>query len=324
MERPERSIREEAERRRTADARGGDQPHLDAALTGPLPCVVCRYNLQGLSIRAVCPECGTAVRATILYRIDPEAEEFQPLVTPRLTAIGIVLWATSGFLALLASWEPRLVEVIHDFADVRFDLGLPDALPLALGALSAIGLLGAVCVTREIHWRRCLGAVAAILAYLPLLYAMMQVKRIDQAYPTPYFFASPQSLLPERIHWRLLIGASLIVILLGFRPHARELVRRSLAMRTGRVDRQTLLAMVTAVLIAGVGDGLRLLAAHGLFAETLLANLGALLVAVGSAFLTIGMFSAIIDGVRIAGVLISPGPTMADVLGDGAGDRKSA
>src|SRR5690606_19927036 len=62
---------------------------ISLSLSGAMPCISCGYNLQGLSVVGVCPECGAAVRATILATIDPQAEELTPLLTPRLTSLGL-------------------------------------------------------------------------------------------------------------------------------------------------------------------------------------------------------------------------------------------
>ena len=84
----------------------------DNALTGALPCVTCRYDLKGLSIRSLCPECGTAVRATILYQVDPMADAFQPIRHPRVLAWGLVLWSASALVSALAVWGLRSADLI--------------------------------------------------------------------------------------------------------------------------------------------------------------------------------------------------------------------
>ncbi|MEO1130458.1 MAG: hypothetical protein AAFX05_12235 [Planctomycetota bacterium] len=284
---------------------------LDQALTGALPCIVCRYDLQGLSIRSVCPECGTAVRATILHRIDPKAEELRPLATPRLTAASIAVWSIAGFIAVLASWEARVGEVLREYAGISFGTGYGGTVAIIAAGVSGLALFGAVRLVRERTCWRCYAAMGAIIAYVPLIYAMLRIGGLDGMRAAPYSYVSD-----ERLLWRVVLGACIAAILVGFRPNARELVRRCLAMRTGRVDRQTLLSMVIAVLVAMAGDGLRLLSLHvdPRFAETT-AGVGTLLVLIGSGFLTLGMFTAIIDSVRIGRVLVSPGPSMSDVLG---------
>src|SRR5436190_23878239 len=69
---------------------------LGRQLRGDLPCVACGYNLKGLSIRSVCPECGTPVRATILSVVDPHAAELTPIRLPALVALGLLFCAAGA------------------------------------------------------------------------------------------------------------------------------------------------------------------------------------------------------------------------------------
>src|SRR6185295_10238912 len=83
-------------------------PRLALELTGDLPCVRCKYNLRGLTVKGMCPECGTSVRTTILAKIDPLAKELRPLHFPRLTSLGLIVWAWSALAAALCNWALRL------------------------------------------------------------------------------------------------------------------------------------------------------------------------------------------------------------------------
>ena len=69
-----------------------------AVLEADVHCARCGYNLRGISIRSVCPECGAAVRATILAVVDPHASELQPIRHPWPVAAGLVLWAASALV----------------------------------------------------------------------------------------------------------------------------------------------------------------------------------------------------------------------------------
>ena len=287
-------------------------------LTGALPCCVCRYDLRGLSVRSVCPECGTAVRATILYTVDPQAEAFQPLPLPRFTAIGLVLWPLGALLAGLLSLAPRVVDYF-DKATQGYARGVSRETWLApaivtVCAVSFVGALGLVRPARGMTFLQTLLASLAALAYLPLMWAVWVIHaRLDRVAAPPYVIAPPEF---ERCVMRLVLGACLVVILLGLRPNARRLVARSLTLRTGRVDRQTLLGMAIAVVIAAVGDGLRLVAINaGPGAATMLADAGAVCIVIGSLLLILGFASAIVDGVRIARAVLTPSPGLRDVLG---------
>jgi hypothetical protein len=288
-------------------------PHLDRALLGSLPCITCGYDLKGISIRSVCPECGTAVRAAILYQVDPEAEEFQPIFTPHVTAIGIVVWCTAGLVAMLALWWLRLGEVMRAGLGWTFPMLWAPYAAIILGALSGVSVLTFLRPSRGSKWWHVVAALVGGLAYVPLLWGLWQIQILDAVAPSPYLKYGMA--LPQRALWRLVMDASIVIVFLGLRPNLRELVRRSLAMRTGRVDRQTLLAMVGAVGVAAIGDCLRLLSWQvSQESSELLQGIGSLLVMMGSLFLTLGMVTAVIDGWRISKVILMPPVTLKQVL----------
>lgn len=271
----------------------------DALLTGELPCVTCGYELKGLSVRDVCPECGTAVRAAILNAVDPLADELAPLRAPSITGALIVAWALSSALGIWLIVGMRVLDGLRAIGGRVPEPWWVWNVSLMLLVISAISTLGFWAPTLKTRGRSVLCAAGATLAYAPFFYAMYRVRAIDlqQGGMASYYTSDPSV---ERIAWRLVVGTCLIAIFLGIRPGARELVRRSIAMRTGRVDRQTLLAMAAASGVAMVGDLLRYLGVHlGAPASDALVVMGALVVLIATVFLGIGMSSAVVDGWRI-------------------------
>lgn len=286
--------------------------HLDVALRGALPCIVCGYDLKGLSVRGVCPECGTAVRAAILYQVDPRAEEFAPVRAPAITGLALILWPLGALIVMFAGWAMRLTDLAGTQMNLRVGIGWGGALVAAGVVVSAIGALGLVDPTRATRKWGVIAAALGVLCYAPIYFALDRILRID-ATLIPYIESGA---VRERSVARLVVDIALIGVLLGLRPNARELVRRSLAMRTGRVDRQTLLAMVGAVFVAMAGDILHLLATGpGAPMEEVFVVVGTLLIAVASVFLTIGAISAMIDGVRIRRAVIHPPMSIEELLG---------
>ncbi|TVQ62983.1 MAG: hypothetical protein EA379_04585 [Phycisphaerales bacterium] len=298
-----------------------DPTRIGLSLSGALPCYVCSYNLQGLSVTASCPECGAAVRATILYRVDPDAEAFQPVFTPRLTAIGLVLWASCGFLAACIAWSPRVIDLVERFVVQRaITPGTPLWIPrllVALTALSGLGALAFIRPSKAVPKLASALAVVGALAYVPLAWALWRIHAvIDAGMASPYFVAAPRA---DRTALRMVVGGALLVIILALRPNARRLVQRSLALRKGRVDRQTLLGLAVAVAIVLAGDAMWLLAGScPPSLRDVVADLGTILIAVGSLLFTIGAASAVMDGWRIARSVVLPAPSMKDILGSRA------
>lgn len=285
--------------------------------------MTCGYELKGLSIRSVCPECGTAVRATILYKVDPQAEEFKPIPHRRMLAAGLALWSAGPVVAAIACWALRITDQLGLW------MASPPALPFAAWIAVAgvvVSGIGALALIRPVPGAprgRSLQALIGCAAYAPLVWAMWRMLLdIDPRSAPPYFAGVLQ---PDRILLRFIASACIIVILLGIRPGARELVKRCMVMRTGRVDRQTLLGMAAVAAVTMVGDGIRLAAANqsGMPAETW-SIAGSVIIAMGSAMLTLGLIGAMVDSFRIARAVLIPAPSLRQVLGRNRGDESSS
>lgn len=295
---------------------------LGTALTGRLPCVVCGYDLKGLTIRGRCPECGTAVRAAILYQVDPQAEEFRPMVTPKLTAWCLVIWGVAALASAVSAWVPRVGDAISQFAGRAPGMGAWAWVTVGGASVSGLAVIGLICVVRGGPTGHKLMALAALAAYAPLVWALHRIHLgIDRLGGTPYFGGTVDT---QRVGLRLIVAASVVVIILGIRPNARDLVRRSLALRTGRVDRQTLIALGLTMVITASGDVLRLSAvwmgADWRMAETL----GTLLIALASGLFALGLIGAVVDSWRIRQAILLPSPSLRQVLGGQAGQPLAA
>jgi hypothetical protein len=301
----------------------GAAPDLARELGGDLPCAACAYNLRGLSVRSVCPECGTPVRATILATVDPYADVLRPITCPWVTAAGILVWSFAALGAALLTWWMRLADAMDTMLAVPVPFRGAPVLASWLIAASGVAALVLVRPHAGIAPRTCiaafLGAAATVAA--AWVYWRLHV-RFDAAHVRPYFVADAP--LAERTQLRLAIGALLVAALFLVRPNARLLAARSLLMRLGWVDRQTLRAMAAALAAAAMGDVLYLLAPRlpgG--AVTYAVSLGNFLIAVGSMLFTVGLVGVAIDCLRIAPVLVRPPLSMARVMHDG-GERSGA
>lgn len=288
---------------------------IDVVLRGSLPCIRCGYELQGLTILGGCPECGQAVRATILYRVDPQAEAFRPLPTPRLTAAAVVLWPLGALLAVLIAWIPRLSDMVMEVSGgtIAPQTGWTGWAGVGALALSGLATLALIRPTQETQRFDRIKAVIGTMAYVPLAVCWWGIAFVvDAASPSPYLSANPNS---ERLALRICIGVSALATLLLIRPNTRQLVARSLVLRTGRVDRQTIFATAGAVGLGILGDGIRL--ASTMMPERerfLVAGFGSILILVASLLVTLALIGATIDGWRICRAILIPGPRMAELL----------
>ncbi len=297
---------------------------LERSLGGDLPCVACRYNLRGLSIIGTCPECGTPVRATLLAAIDPYAGVLRPIPASAVVAAGGLMWAFGGLAAAVLTWLIRLEDVLRHLAGIGFSVRW--AVIAGTGAIVASGV-GALVIVRPhsgIPRRQIIAAAIGSACYVPLAVVYWRIESAGGlSSVAPYLqtdFASA-----ERALERLAAAALLLVILLGLRPNARLLAGRSLLLREGRVDRQTMLAMTLVVVIGAIGDGLHLYAGGATDATASMIRLvGTLLIIVTSMLFTVGLFGVANDVRRIAAVILVPAPSAREVLGAGRGRSSGA
>lgn len=289
---------------------------LGRELGGDMPCVACGYNLRGLSIRSMCPECGTLVRATILSIVDPLASELRPIEWPRAVSAGLVLWAGGAAAAVLASWVPQAADALGVFG-VR--VARPSAsLGVAIGLL--VSMLGSLALVRPHagtpRSASLLAAIATVL-YTPLIVLQWWYHTsVESTGGTRYLgWWRPSD---EQTLAMLGSCATVAAIIFCQRPAARLLVARSLVLRTGRVDRQTLAAVAIAALLMGAGAALGPLTHSPMALLVESARIvGVLLIALGAVLLSIGVLGSLVDAVRIGQAIVFPKPTLRQVIREG-------
>ncbi|HMN40957.1 MAG TPA: hypothetical protein PKE29_08935 [Phycisphaerales bacterium] len=302
-------------------------PLVGRELGGDLPCVFCGYNLRGLSVRSMCPECGAGVRATILSVVDPQASELRTIEWPRLTAAGIVLWAFGAVAVAMLSWLPQIADILQAIG-VRGmrGAGRPSAgLGVMLGlATSALGALALIRPHAGIRARDCVKAALAVVLYIPLGVALWLYHLDSDSRGGPRYF-STWSPSREMCILLALAGMLIAIIIALQRPNARLLVARSMVMRTGRVDRQTLYAMAGAACVLSAGGliGLIPLSATDPTIVEAARFAGVLAIALGGGMLSVGAVGSLLDSVRIAGAILIPKVTARQVIREGRPGPKS-
>ncbi len=298
--------------------RAGGLP-LASELGGDLPCVRCRYNLKGLSIRSSCPECATPVRATLLAVVDPRASELRPIDHRKLTSLGLIVWAAAACAAAFTAWTIRALEIFgstQTFSDDTRWLRL--ATPL-LAVVSGVGSMVLIRPHGGIPPRSRVYAAMGAACYLPiawLLWLTFNHPRFRLAeYPTPS---------GERAIAGIVLCALLIAALVLLRPNARMLAARSLLMRTGRVDRQTMRAVAAALSLSIAGYLCGLVANQdprpGL---DVVRSIGGLLLLCGWVLFTIGLVGILYDCWLLRGVVAEPPLALEDLLTAHKGTRPS-
>ncbi|MFG0285879.1 MAG: hypothetical protein ACF8R7_15795 [Phycisphaerales bacterium JB039] len=290
---------------------GGVPVALASTLSGDLPCSRCGYLLEGLSVRDVCPECGLPITTTILAAVDPFAEELEPVRRPRLVAGALILWSAAALAAALWIWQMRAAGALS-----AAGAGVWSLSPVGLLILVALSGAGATVFVRPAHrWpRRATAlAIAGALGYIPLLAGLWALHvEHDLGRAAPYLGAG----IDERRHaLRLVLGTIMASILIFLRPSARQMVGRSLRLRQGRVDRQTILAMLACIAVAAAGDLAMLGAGRTAGALGDILRVGGLaLIGAGSALMTVGLAGTLVDSIRIARAIVAPAPSIRGVL----------
>jgi hypothetical protein len=152
--------------------------------------------------------------------------------------------------------------------------------------------------------------------YLPLIASLAIIHRsIDPVHLSGFSLDEDPPL--RRTLWKLAGDLAIFASVLLTRPNARLLAARSLLMRTGQVNRQTLAALAAAVGISIIGD-LLLIAARmdwtrG-FWDSATRWSGHTLTLVGGTLLLIGLGGVVLDVWRLLPVIVSKPLDLSDVV----------
>lgn len=252
------------------------------------------------------------MRATILALVDPHASEFEPIKRPRLIALGLVAWVFFALMVAALCWLPVPSGEMFN----RWRLAI-----VACAGGSALGALALLRPHAGATRAATVMAGVAVCLYIPLAWLIWEatapawVTARVGAYTPIMLLAHERS--PTTL--RVLIGVLASAIALLLRPNARLLVARSLALRTGRVDRQTILAIVAAAGVAILGElALRLADPLQGRAADVARMAGHILVPSGWALVTLGLVGSLVDAVRIAQAILMPAPSLGEVIEKGA------
>ncbi len=273
-------------------------------LSGHLPCARCRYELQGLSIASNCPECGLPISATILAVVDPYAKELQPIPHPRWTFAGLMVWATGALVTTGLMWLAHLGAMAYSLFRIQATPSWLASVIVASTLLSGIGVLALVRPHAKIRRRQQLAAAIAACGFLPFAWLHWELFA-DSAQSLGFEFFSSQ---PDeaRVVTRLLCGLLGVLITLGLRPNARVLVSRSLVLRTGKVDRQTLYALAAAFGVGVIGDAIQLASLHlRPVSMDVMRSVGMALAVLSSLLCTLGVVGLFVDTWRLRHAVLS-------------------
>ncbi len=274
---------------------------LATELAGELRCARCSYDLRGLSIRSVCPECATPVRATLLLVVDPLADELRPIRVPWLAAWGLMAWSAGALAGVLGASAMR--------SEVLLGAWMPREVLAGLGwfvvgsvVVSGIGAAASLLWPHGgIRRGMSLAALAGVGLYVPLA---LVARRAVQA----------RAHEPHTVLLAMVLIALVVVLL---RPVARLLQARSFLLRTGQVDRQTMRVLAVVVAIAAMGELLQAVALwQGRAWGDLVTPIGEMVTAAAWTLFGVGLAGVVTDCWRIRGVILQPPLSLAKLLGN--------
>lgn len=260
-----------------------------------------------------CPECNTPIRATLLYAVDPKADELQPIRRPRVLVTGLLLWSSGAFLAAVCVWGLRIAD-LGDATRLGGHANLVRFGATFFLALSGLGAISLIKPHAGIRLREQALALFAVVLYLPLAYLTHALHtRYDPTHLAP--FASLQHAQEPRTILRLISSAIILGILLCLRPNARVVAQRSVIMRKGGTNRQILLGLAGAVALTMVGDLLQmgsLWLNEPVGGPIFLAGNG--LIIAGSLLITFGLASALLDTLKLSRIILDPPLTLRRMI----------
>jgi len=292
----------------------GEDVVIARQLTGELYCIGCNYDLRGLSIRSDCPECGIPVRATILGIVDPLADELVPLTKPKLTAIGLNAWSMGALVAVMMIWVLRIAEVMREYTSSSWTPRFIPWIGIVALVISMIGGVSMIRIHRKITRFEAIRAALAIALYAPMITVYTAIYS-SQDFITPSPLLNPGASTLDRSIMRVLLFVFVAGVIWGLRPSAVGLAVRSVVVRTGRVDRQSLYAVLASLGIAAIGDLIQIFNEFvSVGFNDVLSIVSVVVISLGSVLFTVGMINICIDTIRLYPVLVRPGVGLHDIF----------
>lgn len=217
-----------------------------------------------------------------------------------------MLWGLSALVAalLMAAW--RLVDLLFAGSVSTSREQFVGAFLVGLVLLSAAGAMALIRPHAGLPRINVLLARLGVLGYIPFAAVILWIHVIvDPTIESPY--GAAQVVSTERVILRIVAAVILGLILLALRPNGRVLASRSMLMRTGQVDRQTMRALASALLLPLAGDLAELgsVATAGRLSDGL-HTAGSFMILIGSALFVLGLIGVVIDCIRLVPVVVGP------------------
>ncbi|MFO0872780.1 MAG: hypothetical protein U0575_02250 [Phycisphaerales bacterium] len=272
-------------------------------------CRQCGYDLKGLAATGRCPECGLAIVETLTQLVDPAASRLPRLRDPRGTGTGLVGLAATHLVAATLVIVPRAaggIELVFGRAasPLRW-LPLPPRALAAIVGLSALFWLYLIArapaeeptreARRHVRWMVRGQLWWSLTVALPVLAARLGVTERALVAPLEAFSVP---------------GA--VAAFMGLRGLLKIIGLRSRAYRTARGGRQSIDALVGAIVAGATGN---LVNAFGIWKSVpWLEAVGATIFGASTLLLLLGLVYLLVNCWWIRSSLRKPPPTWDELL----------
>ena len=282
-------------------------PMPEAVIRRPLRCAQCGYDLEGLPARGACPECGCEIVVSLARRLDLDGPPARPAPEARRLAWALMLGAAGILGASLRTVEFAARTVLDEYSarhavGARTLAALETAADLLQLAALAGALLGLVALAALLPWRgerRLLRTRLAGCSAFAMWVALIV--------PPAATIGVAATALPAAL------------ALLALSPLLRELGPLSRVYRSRSSAKQRIDELLLAVVIAGVASAAGAFAADAGSDDTTIALLQ-IAAAASAGLAIIGFGYLALNCAWILRATLSPDPTLAEVLADGAPD----
>jgi len=250
----------------------------------------------------------------VLALVDPMAHGGKIVRSPRLVSLGVTLWSLAALASALIAWAVGIIELITPFSHSVQPGSLLRLSVVFLVSLSGIGAAAFVRPHDGLSQRTTIMSLIGLGLYIPLSVLVWREAHVPvHVIPVGQWWVSAPAGTDALS--ALALDSILIAILFLLRPHARLLAARSLLLRSGQVDRQTMRALAAVLGLNILGNSMGFVASHfdGELAD-LIRVIGGLLITVGCLFFTLGLIGIAVDSWRVRGVIFTTPRTYSDVL----------
>ncbi len=274
----------------------------------PFNCIRCNYELVGLAGDADCPECGRPIRISIYETIDPATKRLSQLPKPNIIGNMLPLMLISFFISAVWAFIGAAVVSSHFSSCSSLHLRLRDTEPFTVALVFAILAfcfsIPILKANRNEHLEGChkgllLICTGSLCWGVSMLLAMLYVRKEVHAQD-----------LSVVLYDTLFPSVSGVILFIGFKMFIPRIGIRSRAFRQAQVSRQRMNDLLIALVV--VCFGRILMATNQVDSNSY--TLGSIIMIMGMSFVLVGLGYTVWNTLWIRKSLISPPPSIQELV----------